>query len=259
MLVELKKQNHVATLTFNAPEQLNAMTVEMGQEFTQHLDNLKTDSHIRVVILTGAGRAFSAGGNLDMLLEKLQKSKSENAAALKSFYQTFLEIRNLPQPVIAAINGHAVGAGFCITLACDLRYASSDAKMGANFARIGLAPGMGGNYFVTRLVGPTIASEILLTGQIFKAQKMKEFGLLNDVLESDQLLEHVHKVAREIANNGPLAVQQIKQGIQQAQYKSLEDMFEYDSLAQAQCFETNDLKRGIEAVKAKRPPQFEGN
>lgn len=257
-LVLLNKTNNIATLTLNAPDQLNAMSVAMGEEFGKRLEQIKNDPEIRAVILTGAGRAFSSGGNLDMLTEKLERNQSQNEENLKAFYKMFLEVRNIPQPVIAAINGHAIGAGFCLALACDLRYASSKAKMGANFAKIALAPGMGGTYLITRLAGPVNAAEILLTGRTFDANHAKEYGLLNAVCEPDDLIQHVQAVAEEIAKNGPIALKYIKKGIQEAQDKTLEQMFDYDSQSQAACFETEDIKEGIAAVRDKRPPKFQG-
>jgi len=257
-LVLLKKDGHVATITLNDSERLNAMSVAMGFEFKECLEELRLDKNIRVVILTGSGRAFSSGGNLDMLEQKFSKSESENEKGLKDFYKTFLAIRDLNQPVIAAINGHAVGAGFCLSLACDLRYVSDKAKMGANFAKIGLAPGMGGTYFITQLLGPTKASEILLTGKIFTATEAKDMGLINDVIPHDSLLKYVQDTAIDIANNGPLAISYIKKGIQKAQNSSLEDMFDYDSQAQAACFTSEDIKEGIASVREKRAAKFLG-
>lgn len=257
-LTLLNKKNSIATLTLNAPDQLNAMCVAMGEEFKEHLEQIKNDPDIRVVILTGSGRAFSSGGNLDMLTDKLEHNQSQNEENLKAFYKIFLEVRNLSQPVIAAINGHAIGAGFCLALACDLRFASSKAKMGANFAKIALAPGMGGTYLITRLAGPVNAAEILLTGRIFDAHQAQEYGLLNGVCEPENLIPHVQKVAQEIANNGPIALKFIKKGIHEAQNKTLEEMFDYDSRAQATCFDTDDLKEGIAAIREKRQPRFQG-
>lgn len=255
-LIIYEKTDHIAKITLNNPDELNAMTVEMGELFQDTLAKIKKDSQIRCVIVTGAGRAFSSGGNFAMLQEKLSKTPEENARDLKAFYQLFLAVRELPQPVIAQINGHAVGAGFCFSLACDLRYASDKAKMGANFARIGLAPGMGGTKLITELAGPVYASEILLLGDIFTAQKAKEFGLLNEVYSAEDLPAKVMSVANTIANNGPLAVRQIKIGIQKAKSENLENMFDYDATSQAKCFATEDIKEGISAVMDKRPAQF---
>ena len=258
-IILFKIENHVATITLNQPESLNAMNVEMGQRFRDILNEIEGNKDIRVVVLTGNGRAFSSGGNLEMLEEKIQKDKLSNARELKLFYQMFLGVRHLRVPVIAAINGHAVGAGFCVSLACDFRLASSKAKLGANFARIALAPGMGGTYFITRLAGITRAAEILLLGEVFPAQKAYEMNLLNEVLEPEDLLPRAYEIAGKIAKNGPLSVEIIKKGIQKAQHETLEELFEYDSISQARCFETDDIKEGIQAIREKRDPKFMGS
>lgn len=248
----------IVTLTLNAPDQLNAMEIEMGRDFAACLAEIRANPDCRVVILTGAGRAFSSGGNLDMLREKFLKTPQANQSELKDFYKTFLAIRDLDVPVIAAINGPAVGAGFCLSLASDLRYAAASAKLGANFAKLGLAPGMGGTYLVTRLVGPVRAAEILLTGKIFDASTAEKFGLLNGVFADDQLLHEVKRIAQDIAASAPIAVKAIKKGIQKAMHLSLEEMFDYDAAAQALCFTSADIREGVAAIQAKRKPQFEG-
>lgn len=256
LLCQIK--DHIATLTFNTPDNLNALDEAMGIEFTKTLNSLKKNKEVRVVIITGAGRAFSSGGNLDMIEAKTKKKASTNQAELKKFYKMFLSVRDLPQPVIAAINGPAIGAGFCLSLACDLRYASDTAKLGANFAKIGLAPGMGGTFLITRLVGPTKASEIMLLAETFSAQKGFEYGLLNGVCAPDTLLPLVNQIAQKIAENGPLPVQMIKKGIQKAEKESLIQLFDYDSTCQAKCFTSDDIKEGITAIREKRKPNFKG-
>ncbi|MBI2339952.1 MAG: enoyl-CoA hydratase/isomerase family protein [Deltaproteobacteria bacterium] len=209
-------------------------------------------------ILTGAGRAFSSGGNLDMIESRTRKKEATNKKELKMFYRIFLDVRNLKIPVIAAVNGHAIGAGFCLALACDLRYASLEAKMGANFAKIGLAPGMGGTWLITRLIGPTRAAEVLLLAENLSAKRAFDMGLLNGVFEADKLLPHVHGVAKVIAENGPMPVVLIKKGIQKALHGTLEQMFDYDSACQAKTFTTEDIKEGIRAIREKRSPLFQG-
>jgi enoyl-CoA hydratase len=256
--INLKKDGPVLTLTLNAPEQLNAMDIPMGKEFQRIIKSLGKDKSVRAVIITGAGRAFSSGGNLAMIEDKFGKSKTVNERELKSFYKMFLGLRDIPQPVIAAINGPAVGAGFCMAMACDLRYAATTAKMGANFSRIGLAPGMGGTYLITRVAGPVNAAEILLTGRVFDAKKAMEYGILNGLCEPDTLIPTVASLAQEIACNGPLPVSQIKKGVQLAQHRTLEQMFAYDAKMQAICFASQDIREGIKAIREKRDPIFKG-
>lgn len=257
-LIQLEINENIATLTFNTPDNLNALDDEMASAFSKTLKKIRSEKNIRVLILTGAGRAFSSGGNLGMIESRMKKKPSTNQAELKKFYKTFLAIRDLQVPVIAAINGAAIGAGFCLSLACDLRYASVNAKLGANFAKIGLAPGMGGTYIITQLAGMTRASEILLLAENFSASQAYEMGLLNGVTEPEKLMDTVMEKARVIAGNGPLPVKMIKKGIQKALTSSLEKMFEYDSAAQAKCFLTKDIKEGVKAIREKRPAVFSG-
>lgn len=256
--IKFFKQGHVATITLNDPNQLNAMTMAMGAEFQALVGKIKKDKDVRVVILTGTGRAFSSGGNLKMLEEKIGKPKQKIEKEMKAFYQVYLSIRDLPQPVIAAIHGHAVGAGLCLALACDLRYASATAKLGVNFAKLGLAPGMGGHFLFTQLVGPVFASEILLTGKLYTAEQMQKFGVLNEVFSENSLSSEVQKIADDIAANGPLALQFIKKGIQMSAHKTLRQMLDFEAKSQAMCFKSKDIYEGIRAVKEKRAPKFTG-
>lgn len=256
--VTLSLQGSIATLTLNQPDKLNAMDVAMGEAFKQALAQIRQEQNIRVVILTGAGRAFSSGGNLGMIEAKMAKPFVVNARELKEFYQLFLSVRDLPIPVIAAINGSAIGAGFCLALACDLRYASSQAKMGANFAKIGLAPGMGGTYLITRLAGITNATEILMLAETFSAQRALDFGLLNGLVEPERLLPHVHAIAHQLLQNGPVALGMIKKGLQLAPTQTLHQLFDYDANCQAECFATDDIREGVSAIRDKRLPAFTG-
>lgn len=249
----------MATITFNRPDTLNAMDELMGWAFYKELQKIEKMKNIRCVILTGSGRAFSSGGNLSMIEAKTKKKTLVNKKELKKFYRIFLSVRNLRVPVIAAINGPAMGAGFCLALACDLRYASKTARMGANFAKLGLAPGMGGTYLITKLAGPTRAAEILLLGENLSASHAYEMGLLNGIFDPEVLMNHVSGVARIISDNAPLPVQMIKKGIQKAQISTLEKMFDYDSSCQAKTFATKDIQEGIRALLEKRKPAFKGN
>lgn len=258
-IITYQIKDHIATLTLNQPDKLNAMDESMGYAFEKALQEIEKQPDVRVLIITGAGRAFSSGGDLGMIEAKISKTQKINKEELKKFYRIFLHVRHLPFPVIAAINGHAVGAGFCLALACDLRYASDKAKMSANFARIGLAPGMGATYLITRLVGPIRAAEIMMLAEIHSAQKANELGLLNGIIKHNELMSHVNHVAHALAQNGPIPLAMIKKGIHKAMHATLEEMFDYDSTCQAECFVTEDIKEGIRAVREKRGPRFKGN
>lgn len=257
-LILYTNDNGIATLTFNQPENLNALDEVMGKAFGEAIKRVQKDATVRVVILTGSGRAFSSGGNLDMIEAKTRKKPAQNKKELIGFYKLFLSVRDLKVPVIAAVNGHAIGAGFCLALACDLRYASESAKLGANFAKLGLAPGMGGTYLVTRLAGYTHAAEILMLAENMGSHRAMEMGLLNGVFKDEDLMTHVQGVAKIIAENAPLAIAAIKKGIQMAENSTLQKMFFYDSTAQARCLASEDMREGIRAIREKRTPQFKG-
>lgn len=258
-LIQTQQTGHVFKINLNAPDTFNAMTEAMGIEFRKTINTIKSDNSVRVVILTGSGKAFSSGGHIDMLKAIGAKSQTEAEDALKSFYNHYLSLRELPQPVIAAINGAAVGAGFCLALACDLRLVSASAKMGANFAKIGIAPGMAATYLLQHSVGKLKASELLFTGKLVTATEALQMGLVNAVHPNDQLVAAAQKLAEEIANNAPLALRFIKESLQLAETGTLADIFAFDSVSQAQTLRTQDFAEGIDAAISKRQPKFMGN
>lgn len=257
-LITTTQKNHILHITLNAPETLNAMTHEMGTEFYKTLKSVQNSSAIRVVILTGAGRAFSSGGHLDMLKNIGSQDQKTAEALLKQFYANYLIIREIPQPVLCAINGPAVGAGFCVAMACDLRLVAQSAKLGVNFARLGLAPGMAATYLLQKMIGKQKASELLFTAKMLSAQDALHFGLVNQVCPDEELLQHTYELATSIAQNAPLAIASIKHSLQLAETGCLQDIFNFDSQAQAQTLRSEDFREGIQAVLEKRMPHFVG-
>jgi enoyl-CoA hydratase len=245
-------------LILNNPKELNAMTPEMGDAIAQAVPQVNAARDLRVVLVTGVGRAFSAGGNLQFILKHAGKSLEENTQSMIEFYSKFLQLRDIELPTIAVLNGHAIGAGFMVALACDLRYASGDAKLAANFAKIGLSSGMGGLYWLVRLAGPAHAAELLFTGRTFSAEEGYRLGLVNGVFPAEQLEAKVLEIAQAIALNAPVALKVMKKGIQKAATAHLEELLDYESSGQAQTFLTEDLKEGVRAVQEKREPKFQG-
>lgn len=258
-LVLFEKNGPIGKIIFNNPEKLNAMTHEMGEALSQVIPQVNADPELRVVIITGAGRTFSAGGDFKFILDHREKSYEENQKEMVEFYGKFLALRNIEVPTIAVINGAAVGAGMLIAAACDLRYAASGSKMGVNFAKIGLSSGMGGLYWLTRLAGPAVAADLLFTGRIFLSEEAKNLGLINDCFAADELESKVQSIAKAISQNAPLALKIMKRGIQKTLTLNLEETLEYESHGQAKCFHSQDLAEGIEAIKTKRHPSFTGN
>jgi enoyl-CoA hydratase len=264
-LVRQSRDGDIVTLHFNDPDHLNAMTRAMGECFRQCVGDLAQDESIRAVILTGEGRAFSAGGDLDMLQAQADRGAAAPGTAwrgirddMTTFYRLFLSIRDLPCPSIAAINGHAIGAGFCVALGCDFRYVAAEAKLGLNFTRIGLHPGMGATWTLPRLVGPALASELLYTSRTISGEEAGRIGLANRVLAGEEVLAEAESTAQEIAGNAPLAVRAVKRALRRTENASIEDQLQFEASEQARNFESADANEGISAVREKRSPDFAG-
>jgi enoyl-CoA hydratase/carnithine racemase len=254
----LDVKDGIATVTLNQPQKRNAMTVQMGEEFLRAVGSLGGRDDLRVMVLTGSGRAFCAGGSLDMIQAKSEGGREDNKATMISFYRRFLSVLDLPFPTIAAINGYAIGAGLCFALACDIRLAAEDARMGMNFVRLGLHPGMGATYLLPRLVGASRACELFFTGELVDGREAARLGLVNRAVPAADLPEETARVARRIAANAPAAVRGVKRGVYHGLSATLEDVFDYESTEQAKCFETADFAEGISAMIEKREPRFTG-
>jgi enoyl-CoA hydratase/carnithine racemase len=260
--IRLARDRGIVTLAFNRPETRNSMTPEMGEEVIRAVNEIRADADVRVVVLTGTGRAFSSGGNLGMIAQdtgaRLGGGASSMLGSPREFYDRFLAIRNLPVPTIAAINGHAIGAGLCIALACDLRVAAADAKMGMTFAKLGLHPGMGATYLLPRLIGTARACELFFTGRVFDAAEAERLGVINRAVPREQFEPTVYALAQEIASAAPIAVRLVKKSIHRGLHHTLDDMLDYEALNQGFTFTTADAREGVMAVMEKREPKFEG-
>jgi enoyl-CoA hydratase len=264
-LVCVSRDADIVTLRFNDPDRLNAMTRAMGEAFRRRIGELVQDESIRALILTGEGRAFSAGGDLDMLQDQADRGSAAPGIAWRSirdemstFYRLFLSIREMPCPTLAAVNGHAIGAGFCVALACDFRYVATEAKLGLNFTRIGVHPGMGATWTLPRLVGPALASELLFTSRTIDGEEAGRIGLANRVLPQPEVVAAATAAAREIAENAPLAVRATKRALRRTEGASIEDQLQFEASEQARNFESADAQEGISAVREKRSPNFGG-
>lgn len=245
----------IITLTLNHPETLNAMTAEMGDELIDLVHTLNQDQSARVLILTGAGRAFSSGGAMRGLESR---ASGTTAGTPKDFYKRFLTLRQLEIPTIAVINGPAVGAGFCVALACDLRVAAANARMGLNFVRLGIHPGMAATFTTPRIVGMAKACEVIFTGRLYTGEEAFALGLANRVAPVDKLMDEALALAREIAGNAPIALRLAKRALYRGEADLLEAALDIESEHQAQTFTTEDAKEGIAAAREKRAPKFRG-
>ncbi len=266
-LVRLERRDGVAIATLHDPERLNAMSEAMGQALAAAVAALAQDGAVRAVVVTGAGRAFSAGGDLD-LIEGMARAGSaspggevrrRNEAFMGRFYRLFLTLRALPQPTLAAVNGPAIGAGCCVALACDVRLAARDAKLGLNFVRLGLHPGMAATWTLPRLVGPAHAAELLYGGRLVDGVEAERIGLVNHALPGESLLDETLALAQAIAENAPLAVRATKRSLALSAVATLEEQLDQEARAQALGYETADLLEGLAAARARRAPRFDGS
>ncbi len=264
-LIQLERRGDIAVLTFHDPDRLNAMTEPMGQAFRAQILELAEDAALRAVVLTGAGRAFSAGGDLDWIegradtaAAKTDASRAEVRDTMRGFYPLFLSVRELPCPSVAAINGAAIGAGLCVALACDIRLVSEKAKLGLNFSRLGLHPGMAATWTLPRLVGPGQAAEILYTGRTIDGAEAARIGMANRALAPDAVLPEAIALAEEIATAAPIANRGIKQALAQSAAATLDEQLDFEAAEQSICFESGDVREGLAAVRERRKPSFRG-
>ncbi len=248
----------IARITLNRPAQRNAMTLDMGRELEAAVERINADDNVRVVVVRGAGSAFSSGGDLKTLASEagLQNDGPEFGGG-RAFYRSFLSVRKLRVPSIAAMNGHAIGAGLCLALACDLRVARAGAKMGLTFVRLGIHPGMAATWTLPRLIGPARAADLLYTGRVVTAAQALELGLVNRVADDD-FEAVVDALADEIAANGPIAVRALKETLAGSADRTIEEAIEREADAQAMTFTTADAREGLQAVLEKRAPRFSG-
>lgn len=254
-----RRPDGVAILTFNDPDRRNAMTVDMGEAIRDRCAELSRDDGLRVVVLTGAPPAFSAGGDLGMLEDKAQRAREDGFDAtdeMRDFYDLFLAVRDLPVPTIAAINGHAIGAGLCVALACDMRIIANEAKVGLNFARLGLHPGMAGAWLLPRIVGWQQGAELLYTGRIVTGDVAASMGMALRGLPTDEVLPDALALAAEIAAASPVVVRQLKQTLEAAPTATIDDHLDREAAAQAINYGTADLQEGLAAGRARRDPNF---
>ena len=264
-LIQISRDGDVVALTFNQPDRLNAMTQAMGEAFADAIAGLRPDESIRAVILTGAGRAFSAGGDLEMIRDKALQGRAAPGLArrpirdsMRSFYKLFLSVRDLPCPTIAAVHGHAIGAGFCVALACDMRIVADRAKLGLNFTKLGLHPGMGATWTLPRQVGPAAAAELLYSSRLVSGDEALRLGLANRCLATAEVVPAARELAAQIAVCSPAAVQGVKRALDRSLHASLEDQLSFEASEQAVCFESEDVHEGIAAAREKRDPSFQG-
>ncbi len=256
-LVLVEISDGVGTLTLNRPEKLNSFIGEMRDLISGGIEQLGGDDAVRAVIITGAGRAFCAGADVKYLTHLIETKAIDEAVALvEAGRRVAAALRDMPKPVIAAINGPAAGGGANLALACDLRLASSAASIGQTFNRIGLHPDWGGTYTVPRLVGPARAAELFFFAEMIPAEDALAMGLVNRVVTPEELMPLAQEWAARLARKPALALRLAKRAIQQSLGSSFDEMLDYETAAQRACFESADALEGVRAFVEKREPNY---
>jgi enoyl-CoA hydratase/carnithine racemase len=251
MFIETQITDAVATITLNRPEKLNAFTGTMREDLLAALRACESDDAVRVVVITGAGRAFCAGGDVEYM-RGLQKSGDVASfrKLLDAGRDVVLQIASMPKPVLASINGVAAGAGCNLALACDYRIASEHAKLSESFVRIGLHPDWGGTWFLPRLVGRSRALELMMTGRAVDAGEALAIGMVDRVVVD--LDSETERLARALADAPPIAIAGIKRALNASERNDLHAQLELEKEHQMECFQSSDAAERIAAFGVRR-------
>lgn len=248
-----EKDGKIAYVKMNRPDVLNALNSETFYELSDLFSQIDKDSELRVVIITGEGRAFVAGADIAELA-KMSQLEAREFSQLGQ--KVFHKIENLGIPVIAAVNGFALGGGCEFAMSCDIRWASEKAKFGQPEVSLGVTPGFAGTQRLARICGPSIAKELIFTGNIIDAKKALELGLVTNVLSPESLLDEVKGLAEKIASQGPVAVKLAKQAINRGFDSNFETAAAYESEVFGLCFSHPESKEGLAAFLEKRKPSW---
>jgi enoyl-CoA hydratase len=246
----------IATLTLDQPAKRNPMSVRMGEEIAEACAGLDGRDDVRVLVVAGAGDDFCAGGDMALIEANRRRAPAETRQVMLDYYDRYLALVRLSVPTIAAIHGHAIGGGLALALACDLRYAAEDAKLGVNFARLGLHPGMASTLTLPRAVGLARGLELFYTGRLVTGREAEAIGLVNRAVPRADLAATVGEVARAVAASAPLVVRLLKRAVYQG--AGLGAALETEASGQAVTFGTEDLGEGLAALRERRAPRFTG-
>ncbi len=258
--LKYEQDGHIVTLTMSDPERRNALTGNNAvPEFLDAIDRIHRDSTVRAVIITGEGTAFSSGGNV----RDMDRYRQMSGMQLRQEYRLGIQrlplaLFNLEVPVIAAVNGAAIGAGLDLACMCDIRIASDQAKFAESFVKLGIIPGDGGAWLLPRIIGLARASELTLTGQMIDARQAAEWNLVSRVVPADQLLDAARDIAEAIAANPPHAVRLAKRLLREAMHTRLDTLLEMSAAYQVLSHQTADHREAVSAFLEKRQPVFKG-
>lgn len=255
--IVVERDGPTGWVRINRPERLNAFVGDMRTNLEAALRGFADDDDVRCVVITGVGRAFSTGGDIGAMKQLIDRDDVDGFEALvRAGARVVSVIEAMPQPVIAAVNGPAAGAGACLALACDLRVASETSSIGFTFLRVGLHPDWGGSYFLPRLVGLAVASEAVYTGGMINAERAERLGLFNRVVPAAELETQVKGLAGQIAAAPAGVVADAKRSLRKASGASLDELLEMEIAAQLRAFSSADFREGITAFLDKRAPRF---
>jgi enoyl-CoA hydratase/carnithine racemase len=255
----LDKSNRVATITLNRPEKLNAFGGRMRQEIAEVLEDVASDHEVRVVVITGAGKAFCVGGDVTEFVDGSAQALSEQVSSERpAMSKAVLTINRMEKPVIASVNGVAAGGGCNLALACDIRIASEKARFGQVFTKRGLHPDWGGIYFLPRLVGYAKAAELIFTGEVIDAQEAFRIGLVNKLVPHEELPSTTETLALDIAKNAPIPIAFAKRGLQNFHNWDLDQAVDYESYVLQVVMKSEDVREGFTSFLEKRAPEFKG-
>jgi enoyl-CoA hydratase/carnithine racemase len=249
----------IAVVTLDLPARRNAMSTPMTQSWVRLMGLLREDTDLAAVVVTGAPPAFSSGGDLSWIVSEPDAEVVDLRARMLAFYRSWLSVKQLEVPTIAALNGHAIGAGFALALACDIRYAAADAKLGVPFTSLGLHPGMATTWSLPDVAGHAVARDLLLTGRVVTGTEAVGLGLASLAAPADEVLGLAVEAAERVAAAAPIATRLTLQAIRDGGHATVERALEWEALAQAVTLASQDLQEGVAAAAEKRSPVFRGH
>lgn len=255
------KHEGMGTITLNRPEKYNAFAGNMREQILEAIEDACTDAEVRVIIITGAGKAFCAGGDVDEFVGGTSKALADTDVATNERYtmcKVVKAINSVEKPVIAAVNGVAAGGGCNFALSCDIRIASEKARFGQVFTRRGAHPDWGGIYFLPRLVGYAKAAELIFSGEVIGAQEALRLGMVNKVVPHQELMQATYDMAGRMAKNAPLPIAFAKRGLQNFSKMDLVQALDYEAFVLGVTVKSDDFMEGFRAFLEKREPIFKG-
>lgn len=250
-----EKKENVAWITMNRPEVLNAQNAQLRIDMLAALDEARTDDEVHIIVLAGAGRAFSAGADISEWPKMYPMDCIKDFYGVRRFYEL---MRQIPKPIIAMVNGYALGGGCEAVMACDIVIASEKAKFGQPEVKIGIIPGGGGTQILPRLIGEKRAKELIMTGDFITAQEAMQMGLVNKVVPAEKLLEATNEMIAKLKAQSPVTLKFCKMAVNKSLEMSLSEGIKAESDVFALCFSTEDQKEGAKAFLEKRAPKYKG-